>query len=66
LTWSAFEVGLIVTNLLDRRYRLGEYNYASDFHTNPGSSPTLVPMRHFAAGEPRAIFGSFAVRFGGT
>jgi TonB family protein len=66
LTWSAFELGLAVTNLLDRRYRLGEYNYASDFRTNPSSTPTLVPARHFSAGEPRAIFGSFAIHLGGS
>ena len=32
---------------LDTQYRLGEYNYASDFGSQP--FPTLVPMRHFSA-----------------
>ncbi len=63
LGWSLFELGLAVTNLLDRRYRLGEYNYASDFHSEP--FPTLVPVRHFAAGAPREIFVTLAVHLGG-
>jgi TonB family protein len=63
LSWRAFELGLVVTNLLDRRYRLGEYNYASDFHSEP--APTLVPMRHFTAGAPRAVFATFAITLGG-
>jgi iron complex outermembrane recepter protein len=64
LAWSSYEVGLIVSNLLDNRYRLGEYNFASDFHTQ--SEPTLVPVRHFTAGAPRSVFGTFAVTFGGV
>jgi TonB family protein len=64
LTWSSYEVGLIATNLLDRKYRLGEYNYGSIFDT--GVPPTLVPQRHFAAGAPRGIFVTFAVSFGGA
>jgi TonB family protein len=63
LEWRRYEVGLAVTNLLDRRYRLGEYNYASDFRTQ--SSPTLVPSRHFSAGAPRAVFATFAITVGG-
>jgi hypothetical protein len=27
------QVGVVATNLLDRRYRSAEYNYASDFHS---------------------------------
>ncbi|HXN31866.1 MAG TPA: hypothetical protein VN894_08395, partial [Polyangiaceae bacterium] len=64
LAWSHYEVGIIATNLLDTRYRLGEYNFASDFHSQ--SQPTLVPERAFAAGAPRGIFGTFAINFGGT
>jgi iron complex outermembrane recepter protein len=64
LAWTHYELGLSVTNLLDRQYRLGEYNFASDFHTE--ASPTLVPVRHFSAGAPRAIFGTLAVNFGGS
>lgn len=63
LAWTRYELGFIASNLLDRRYRLGEYNFASDFHTQPGA--TLVPVRHFTAGAPRGLFATFAVTFGG-
>ena len=52
------------TNLLDTQYRLGEYNYASDFHSQP--QPTLVPERTFTAGAPRGLFATFAINFGGV
>jgi hypothetical protein len=64
LAWSNYELGIVVTNLLDNRYRLSEYNYASDFHSQ--SEPTLVPVRHFAAGAPRGLFVTFAETFGGA
>ncbi len=64
LAWTHYEVGIIATNLLDTKYRLGEYNFASDFHSQ--SQPTLVPERAFSAGAPRGIFGTFAINFGGT
>ncbi len=64
LAWREFEVGFIATNLLDRRYRLGEYNYASDFHTD--SAPTLVPTRHFTAGAPRSLFATLSITLGGN
>jgi iron complex outermembrane recepter protein len=72
LSFSHYELGLTVTNLLGTQYRLGEYNYASDFRSarsQPGggsSQPTLVPERTFTAGAPRAIYGSFAINFGGV
>ncbi len=52
------------TNLLDTQYRLGEYNYASDFHSQP--QPTLVPDRTFTAGPPRALFLTLGFNFGGA
>jgi hypothetical protein len=52
------------TNLLDTKYRLGEFNFASDFHSQP--QPTLVPQRLFSAGAPRGVFATFAVHFGGA
>ena len=58
-----FDVGLSVSNLFDAQYRLGEYNYASDFRSQ--SFPTLVPMRHFSAGAPRQIFFTMAINLGG-
>jgi hypothetical protein len=64
LGWSHYEVGFIGQNLGGQQYRLGEYNFASDFHT--GGAPTLVPVRHFTAGAPRALFATFAVNFGGS
>ena len=64
LTWDSYQVRLVATNLLDRRYRLGEYDYASDFHSQ--AQPTLVPLRAFTAGAPRGLFATFAVTLGGT
>ncbi len=61
--WRNWELGLSATNLFDARYRLGEYNYASNFGSQP--QPTLVPQRHFSAGPPRALFVSLSVNFGG-
>ncbi|HTA92665.1 MAG TPA: TonB family protein [Polyangiaceae bacterium] len=63
--WSHYELGLTVTNLLGTQYRDAEFDYASDFHS-PNSQPTLVPERTFTAGAPRAIFGNFAINFGGA
>ena len=63
LAWGPLELGLIATNLLDTQYRLGEYNYASSFGSEP--QPTLVPMRHFAAGPPRALFLTLQGTLGG-
>lgn len=61
--YHAVQLGVTCTNLFDRRYRIGEYNYASNFHSQ--SYPTLVAARHLTAGEPRAIFGTLTVTFGG-
>ena len=65
LKWTAYEVAFTATNLFDSQYRLGEYNFASNFPSQSGGSPTLVPMRHFSAGSPRALFVTFGVTFGG-
>jgi iron complex outermembrane receptor protein len=65
LEWKNYELGLVVTNLLDAKYRLGEYNYASDFRST-NQPPTLVPERMFSAGAPRQVFATFAIRVGGT
>jgi TonB family protein len=61
--WSFLEFGFTCTNLFDTRYRLGEYNFASDFHSQ--GFPTLVPVRHFTAGAPREFFFTVALNFGG-
>ena len=62
IRWWLFETGVSAMNLLDAKYRLGEYNYASDFHSQ--SFPTLVPVRHFTAGAPLTIMWSLAVHYG--
>ncbi len=61
--WWLFDLGLSVSNLTGSQYRLGAYNYASDFQT--ASSPTLVPVSHFAAGAPRTVLFSLAIHYGG-
>jgi TonB family protein len=70
LAWTHYQVGLSVTNLLDTRYRLTEFNYASSFNPTgpgaPGGPPTYVPERLFTAGAPRGIFGTFTINFGGA
>jgi hypothetical protein len=58
-----FRVALSVTNLFDARYRLGEYDFASDFHSQP--APTLVPERSFTAGAPRELMLTVQVLLGG-
>jgi iron complex outermembrane receptor protein len=57
------KVALTATNLLDAQYRLGEFNYASDFRSQ--SAPTLVPVRHFTAGAPRQLMLTLEVLLGG-
>jgi hypothetical protein len=42
---------------------MSELNYASDFHSQ--DYPTLVAARHFVAGEPRAVYGTFTVTLDG-
>ena len=64
LSWTNYEIGIVSTNLLDNKYRLGEYNYASDFHSQ--QQPTLVPQRVFAAGAPRGVFATLGITFGGN
>lgn len=63
ISWKAVEIGLVVQNLLDRRQRLNEYNYASDWGS--AAQPTLVPARHFVAAPPRVVLGQLTLRFEG-
>jgi TonB family protein len=65
LGWSVWNVRLVAQNLLDSRYRLGEYNYASDFHKLL-PEPTLAPERSFTAGAPRTIMLSLSATLGGA
>ena len=61
LRWQGYKIALSSQNLLDRRYRLGEFNYVSDFRSQP--FPTLVAGRHFTAGAPRTIFLTLSINF---
>lgn len=63
LGWSIFNLRLSSQNLFNARYKLGQYNYASDFQ--PGTVPTLVPERAFTAGAPRTVFLSISATLGG-
>jgi len=65
LNFSHYELGLTVSNLLGTQYRLGEYNFASDFRSTASAQSASVPERTFTAGAPRTIYGSFAINFGG-
>lgn len=70
LAWTHYEVGLTVTNLLDTKYRLSEFNYVSNFNAAgpgaPSGPPSYVPGRLFTAGAPRGIFANFTINFGGA
>lgn len=61
--WRAFGLNLTATNLLDTKYRLSEFTFVSDFHTQP--QPTLLPERMFTAGAPRMLFLSLSATLGG-
>lgn len=63
LRWSIWNVRLAAQNLFDTRYKLGEYNYASDFKSAP--APTLVPERSFTAGAPRTVMFTLSATLGG-
>jgi iron complex outermembrane receptor protein len=62
LSWRALDLGFVATNLLDVKYRLSEFTFVSDFHTQPG--PQLTPARSFTAGAPRMLFVSLSANFG--
>jgi iron complex outermembrane receptor protein len=63
LQWSVWHVALSATNLFDAKYKLGEYNYASDFHSQ--AEPTLAPERSFTAGAPQLIMLTVGATLGG-
>ena len=64
LSWTRYELSLSATNLLDTKYRLGEFNDVSDYRSQ--SQPTTTPARAFIAGPPLGVFASLAVNFGGS
>ncbi|MDC0712307.1 TonB-dependent receptor [Stigmatella sp. ncwal1] len=49
--WGALGLRLEVKNLLDARWRDGEFVYGS--RMDPSTPASLVPSRHFTAGTPR-------------
>ncbi len=62
VAWRDVTVGVTATNLTNNQYRLGEYDYISDFHS--GATNTTTPVRMFSAGPPLGVFGNLAIRFG--
>lgn len=57
------ELGVVAQNLLDARYRLAEYSYASTF-SGPEGPFSLRAARHFAAGAPRTLLATLTLHFG--
>jgi hypothetical protein len=64
VAWSIWNVRLAAQNLFNAKYKLGEYNYASDFHSQ--AEPTLAPERAFTAGAPQTVLLSLSATFGGA
>jgi iron complex outermembrane recepter protein len=58
--WRATELGLIVENLLDARWREAEFNYVSNFR-GPEAPASLLATRHFIAGAPRVVRATLTV-----
>ncbi len=50
--WRFLELGVMVDNVFDVRWRQAEFNYASNF-TDPAAAPSQLATRHFSAGPPR-------------
>jgi iron complex outermembrane recepter protein len=63
VSWRMLTIGVAATNLFNAQYRLGEFNYASDFRLT-GGTPTLVPTRHFTAGAPRQLLFTVSINLG--
>ena len=63
MKWRFLDLELAGTNLLNLEYRQSEFNFVSDFDATDAA--TLVAARHFAAGQPIAIFGSLSGTLGG-
>jgi len=54
------EVGITIRNLLDSRWRDGEFVYVSTFDQG-AADPSLVPARHLTAGYPFTVMGHVAL-----
>ena len=57
--WQWIRFGVEVQNVLNARYPLTEYFYASDFHNGP-AYPTLAPSLNFTAAPPRTVLFTLA------
>jgi outer membrane receptor protein involved in Fe transport len=60
LAWGPVDLGLEVTNLLDRGYAEEEHVFVSDWDEGPAETPE--PARHLAAGAPRAWMATLGLR----
>jgi iron complex outermembrane recepter protein len=56
--WDFLELGINGENLLNTQYPLSEFFYASSF--NRAAYPTLVPVEHFTAAPPLAVYVTLA------
>jgi hypothetical protein len=63
--WSVWNARLSGQNIFDAKYRLGEYNYASNFQKYL-PEPTLAPERAFTAGAPRTVMLTVSATLGGS
>jgi iron complex outermembrane recepter protein len=56
--WDFLELGIDGQNLLNTQYPLSQFFYASSF--NRAAYPTLVPVEHFTAAPPLAVYVTLA------
>ncbi len=64
ISWKYLTFEAEMQNILGSQYRQAEYNYVSDFRSQP--APTLVAGRHFIAGAPRTVLFSLSGNIGGS
>src|SRR5690606_10072223 len=57
LRWRFVEAGVELTNLFDRRNRIGQFNHPSNF-VSPEAPASQLAARHFAAGAPFQALGT--------
>ena len=58
--WTAFELGVTATNLLDARYQQAAFNFVSNFRGRD-QAPSLVAANHFVAGAPRVVMVELSI-----
>jgi iron complex outermembrane receptor protein len=62
--WTIWNVRVSGQNIFGSQYKLGEYNYASNFQKYL-PEPTLAPERSFTAGAPRTVMLTLSATLGG-